>query len=128
MSKATTNPEELTGEKIYDYAVEAGTTLSGADKTTISQLIEVFQSEPNAVDACHLIILHIVRQSARGEIPRHGASILVKHLNQFYQSFKTDSEKLAQTVLKYLTLVKWVRESGPRGPLNTFQKFVESIR
>ncbi len=128
MSNESYNFNEYMSIKIYDLAVEAGSSIAQADKSTVSQLIEVFQSEPDALNACSLLILHIIRQSSRGELPRTGANILVKHLNQIYQNFKNDKDKLSKAIFKYLTLVKWVYESKPRGQFNSFQKFVESVR
>ncbi|MCS7136615.1 MAG: hypothetical protein NZ931_05980 [Aigarchaeota archaeon] len=128
MLKPSFDFEEFMGQKIYDLAVEAGTALVRADKTTISQLIEVFQSEDNAVSACPLLILHVIRQSSRDELPKHGANILVRHLSYIYQKLKDDREKIGQAIFKYLTLVKWIYESRPSKQFNTFQEFVESIR
>ncbi|MEM3032342.1 MAG: hypothetical protein QXK39_05465 [Nitrososphaerota archaeon] len=124
----TFNFEDFMNQRIYDLAVEAGSALGGADKTTVSHLIEVFQSEPNAANACPLLILHIIRQSSRGELPRHGANILVRHLNSIYQNLRGDRDRMGQAISKYLTLVKWVYESRPRSSFNTFQRFVESMR
>lgn len=129
MLKPSFDFEEFMSQKIYDLAAEAGTALVGADKTTISQLVDIFQSEGNAVSACPLLILHVIRQSSRDELPKHGANILVRHLSYIYQNLKDDREKIGQAIFKYLTLVKWVYESGLRKQVKTFQEFVEeSIR
>jgi hypothetical protein len=111
-------------ETVYDYATEAGTALAkgGVDKTTVSNLLEVFQSESDALDATSLLLIHIMRQMGRGEILRDVGNTLLRHLSEILNSFK--GEELRSAVFKYLTLSKWIFEARPRVSATKFTDFI----
>jgi hypothetical protein len=111
-------------ETVYDYATEAGTALvgGGVDKTTVSNLLEVLQSESDALDAVSLLLTHVMRQMGRGEIPRDVGHTLLRHLSGVLNSFK--GEELRGAVFKYLTLSKWIFESRPRFSSTKFTEFI----
>ncbi|MBS7638156.1 hypothetical protein KEJ49_04625 [Candidatus Bathyarchaeota archaeon] len=98
----------------------------GADRTTVSNLLEVFQSEAGALDATSLLLAHIMRQVGRGEIRRDCGSKLLGHLSEIFNSFK--GEELKTAVLKYLTLSKWVFEASPRvsEPITGFKDLIRA--
>lgn len=110
---------------IYNLAVQAGSALKGADKTQVAHLIEVFQSESDPVDAISLLMIHILRQNKRGELPRE-AQRLINHLYEILK-FK-DKERIRRAALKYLTLTKWVYETKPSKDYNNFQEYIQDIQ
>jgi hypothetical protein len=115
-------------EIVYDYAARAGIALvrSGVDRTTVSNLLEVFQSEPDALDATLLLITHILRQMGRGEIRRDAGNELLRHLSEILNNLK--GEELKSAVFKYLTLSKWIFEARPRVPSVTgFADLVKTL-
>jgi hypothetical protein len=118
--------KKFMAETVYDYATEAGTALAlvrgGVDKTTVSNLLEVFQSESDPSDATSLLITHIMRQMGRGEILRDVGNTLLRHLSEILNSFRED--ELRSAVFKYLTLSKWIFEARPRISATKFTDFI----
>lgn len=122
------NFQKFMSEIVYDYAARAGIALvrSGVDRTTVSNLLEVFQSEPDALDATLLLITHILRQMGRGEIRRDAGNELLRHLSEILNNLK--GEELKSAVFKYLTLSKWIFEARPRVPSVTgFADLVKTL-
>ncbi len=111
---------------IYDLAVQAGYTLKRADKTQVSRLIEVFQSEPDPIDSISLLMLYIMRQSKRNELPRE-AHKLIEHLHKILGFGKDDKNTLRKATLKYLTLTKWIYETEPPKEYKSLDEYIQSF-
>ncbi|MDW8275902.1 MAG: hypothetical protein RMJ59_05925 [Candidatus Nitrosocaldus sp.] len=96
-------------EDIYNKAANTGSKAYNVDMSTINNLIEVFQGDP--IDACLLLMVYIKRQEKRGEIRRPFSQLLLQDIKYMYDAFKSDKGRLELAIRKYLTLVKWVKES-----------------
>lgn len=110
------------GKTVYDLAVQAGSALKAADKTQVARLIEVFQSESDPKDSISLLMLHIMRQCSRRELPFE-ARKLVEHLRLILEF--EDKNSIQRAALKYLTLLKWVYETRPHKGFTTLSEYLQ---
>ncbi len=111
MSKQSTDEEfeEFMNKKVYDWACKCSKILGKTDKTTINNLVEVFKGDP--VEAYHLLLLYIVRETNRDEIDIQLAKQLVSDIHYIYKKFNNNKQYLEEAIRKYLVLFKWVFES-----------------
>jgi len=107
---------------IYDWSVEAGSNIN-ADKSTVNNIVSIFQGNPDVDSAFKELVLYIARQSSRGEISRYGAEIILNHLRQIYEKYGNNKNVLRESINKYLVLMKWVFETNLRG-LRSFNDFL----
>jgi len=100
--------------EVYDLVARNSAGILGMDKTTMNNLVSLFQGEASPVDALKLLIMYIARQMGRGEIDRRTGRELVRTLQGIYGRFGRDREMLRAAVMKFLTLLKWVYDSRVR--------------
>jgi len=120
---------------VYDKAVYAGSLLRKieyvnskkvkTDKSTVENIISIFQSREDPHEAALLTMLYISRQMGRNEIPQEAGKNLLSTLKEIYNSFKSEGDKLKEAFNKYLILVKWVFESEVKPGLKNFDEFIE---
>ena len=116
--------KEFMNNTVYDMAAKTGSRAVGrVDKSTINNLLSIFQGTSDVSDAAKLLLTYIVRQSARHEIPRDVSRDLASDIKVIYESFKEDPNKLRNAINKYLVLIKWFFESEIRNVRN-FAEFV----
>jgi len=126
VDESSSNFEEFMRTKVYDLAVHAGSQMRGrVDKTTIENLIPIFQRESDTINGALLLMAYIMRQIGRGQIDRNVGRLMLSDLKNIFDSFKSDQEKLRAAIQKYLLLIKWVYESEPRKSVETFEEFVK---
>ncbi len=119
---------EFMEREVYNFASKAGTLASGrVDKSTISNMLSLFQGEADPLDAILLLITYVLRQMGRNEIPRHIGSIFISHLNEIFKKFRDNHEKLRSATQKYLVLMKWIYESNVRGRVNSFEELIQVV-
>lgn len=99
-------------EEIYNKAIKTASRAYNVDKTTINNLIEMYQGDP--VDASILLMIYIRRQERRDEISRSFSTSLIGDLKEIYNKFRSNPNELEQAIRKYLVLIKWIYESGIR--------------
>ncbi|HDI10232.1 MAG TPA: hypothetical protein ENF65_00630 [Euryarchaeota archaeon] len=119
--------ENFMRKEVYDKAAVAGSKLcsKGVDKSTVNNMISVFNSEEDPESACLLLITYIKRQVGRGEIHREAGGTLVRDLYEIYSSFREmGKEDLRSALYKYLVLSKWVFESGIRREVKKFEELL----
>nr|MDO8045227.1 hypothetical protein [Candidatus Baldrarchaeota archaeon] len=110
---------------IYDLAVQAGSkAINRIDKSTMNNIISVFQGNPDADKAFKELILYIARQTGRREIDRSVSRVMLSHLKNMYERYKGD--ELRENVSRYLTLMKWVYESNVTG-VSSFKEFINRL-
>lgn len=96
-------------KEVYDMAAATGSKGFDVDRSTINNMIEIFQGDP--IDACLLLMVWIKRQESRGEIKQQFSQLLIKNLFYIYTEFKEEPDMLEQAIRKYLILIKWIFES-----------------
>lgn len=112
-------------EEVYNMAASTGSKAFNIDKTTISNLIEMYQGDP--LDATLLLMVYIKRQEARYEIPRQIAPMLIGDIYKMYTRFRNEPSRLEQAVRKYLVLIKWIYESKISN-VNNINEFIEKAK
>jgi len=118
--------EEFMSTKVYDLAACTGSQLSfKVDKTTIENLIPIFQRESDSINGALLLMAYIMRQIGRGQINRSVGNLMLSNLKNIFDSFRDDPEKLRAAIQKYLLLIKWIYESGPRKSVENFDEFIK---
>jgi endonuclease III len=115
---------------IYDWAVNLGSKLKArrTDKSTVANILELFQSIPDPKEAALLTMMYIARQIGRGEIYRDVGNLIIEKLSELYNKFSQEPEKLKETTLKLLTLMKWAYESEFRNEIRDFNDFISYIK
>jgi len=115
---------------IYDWAVNLGSKLKvrRTDKSTVANILELFQSIPDPKEAALLTMMYIARQIGRGEIYRDVGNLIIERLSELYNKFSQEPEKLKETTLKLLTLMKWAYESEFRNEIRDFNDFISYIK
>jgi hypothetical protein len=115
---------------IYDWAVNLGSKLKvrRTDKSTVANILELFQSIPDPKEAALLTMMYIARQIGRGEIYRDVGNLIIERLGELYNKFSQEPEKLKETTLKLLTLMKWAYESEFRNEIRDFNDFISYIK
>jgi len=108
---------------IYDWAVNLGSKLKvrRTDKSTVANILELFQSIPDPKEAALLTMMYIARQIGRG-------NLIIERLSELYNKFSQEPEKLKETTLKLLTLMKWAYESEFRNEIRDFNDFISYIK
>jgi hypothetical protein len=114
-------------KQIFDLAAKTGSALvnSRTDKTTVENIIPIFQRESDPVTATLLLMAYILRQSGRGEIDRSVSGLLLDDLKNILDNFRDKPEKLREVLQKYLVLVKWVYESKPKSQVARFDDLLK---
>lgn len=121
------NEEEFWNRQIYDMAIKAGTNAFGrVDRSTINNLLSVFYSESKPTKSLIILVLYVLRQTGRGEIPRYIGNMIVNDLNRIFKLFKDDEEKLRKAIAEYLTYLKWAFETRVRNA-NSFSDLVNKV-
>ncbi|MBS7657681.1 MAG: hypothetical protein QW487_02230 [Candidatus Bathyarchaeia archaeon] len=111
---------------IYDLAIAAGSALSyTVDKTTVSNMISVFQGNPKTEEAFKQLILYIARQIGRNEIRRDVGKVILSHLKRIYEEHKNNEDELQRNINTYLIFTKWAYESKIRA--QSFNEFLSKI-
>jgi|Deesub1362A_J573_1020465.scaffolds.fasta_scaffold01439_1 hypothetical protein len=120
---------EAIPKKIYDMAVEAGTSLKkyGVKKDQLEKLIQVYLNSSDRVSSLMDLIVFVSRQVGRGPMKMDPAKIIVKHLNEFREKYGHDPNLLDFIVQKYLYLTKWVYESEVKRFIRKFDEFVIEV-
>ncbi|MEM4274941.1 MAG: hypothetical protein QXK74_06110 [Candidatus Nitrosocaldaceae archaeon] len=117
--------DEFMNKGVYDMVIKCASNARGLDKSTVSNMLEIFQG--NAISATLTLMIYIKRQEKRGEIPYNVASSLFNDLASIYNSFSSSEEKLSKAVYKYLLLFKWAFECEITQRVNTFDDFIKSL-
>ncbi|MEM0030480.1 MAG: hypothetical protein QW572_07920 [Candidatus Nitrosocaldus sp.] len=121
----STNEErfkQFINKEIYDKAAVTASRAYGMDRSTVNNMIELFQGDP--IDASLLLMIWIKRQETRGEIRRPFSIMLIEDLSNIYSQFKDDKDKLEHAIRKYLTLIKWIFESRINN-VNSIEEFIK---
>ncbi len=113
---------QFINKEVYDRAAVTGSKKFGIDKSTINNMIEIFQGDP--IDACLLLMVWIKRQEARREITQQFSRSIINDLADIYNRFKSAPILLEQAVRKYLILVKWIFESDISN-INNIDEFIK---
>lgn len=113
--------------KVYDVASKVGSLAARyiREKTQISNILSIFESEVDPEEATKMTITFIARQMRRGEIDGRVAVQLINELSNLYRTFK--GENLRVATRKFLYIFKWVYESNPRIEVSNFNDFVQAI-
>jgi hypothetical protein len=121
------NLYEYITTKVYDVASKTGSLAARyiREKTQISNILSIFESETNPEEATKMTITFIARQMSRREIDSRVAIPLITELSNLYKNFKGESLRIA--VRKFLYIFKWIYESEPHGEINNFNDFIQSI-
>lgn|GEM_PF-866855 len=114
-------------KQIFDLAAKTGSALANSrtDKTTIENIIPIFQRESDPVNATLLLTAYILRQSGREEIDRSVSGLLLSDIKIILDNFKDKPEKLREVLQKYLVLIKWIYESKPRSRVEHFDDLLK---
>jgi len=122
--------EEFMRTKVYDLAARAGSQVYSfrVDKSTIENLIPIFQRESDPINGALLLMAYIMRQTGRGQINGNVGRLMLDNLRNILDNFRNDPEKLRAAIQKYLLLVKWVYEAYERAPRKTVENFDELLK
>ena len=93
-------------------------------RTTLNNLISVFESVEDSDEAVKFLMAYIARQIGRGEIPKMQGESLLKDLVFIYKNCRVN--ELRTLILKYLTLVRWFFECRYRN-LKNFEDFMNRL-
>jgi|OSPMetMinimDraft_2_1075162.scaffolds.fasta_scaffold00248_14 hypothetical protein len=126
-------------DPIYNWALKAGTMLKNrkiktdkkekkTDKSTVDNILSLFQSILDPKDAALMTMMYIKRQIAREEIEETAGHFLLQKLYEFYNNYYNDDRKLRDNISKFLTLMKWAYESKIEEEIEDFNAFIEYIR
>ena len=121
--------KEYITSKIYDLASSTGTLAAyrRVDKTQVSNIIEVFESEADPLSAIKLTIAFIARQIGRRELYFDVGSKIINDLREILDKFKDNSSLLRAITRKYLYLFKWFYESGVGKKVSSFDEFLNQF-
>jgi hypothetical protein len=126
-------------DPIYSWALKSGTMLKNrkiktdkkekkTDKSTVDNILSLFQSILDPKDAALMTMMYIKRQIAREEIEETAGHFLLQKLYEFYNNYHNDDRKLRDNISKFLTLMKWAYESKIEEEIEDFNAFIEYIR
>ncbi|MEM5853766.1 MAG: hypothetical protein QW228_05350 [Candidatus Aenigmatarchaeota archaeon] len=110
-------------QEVINWGIDAGTNSYGIDKSTVNNLVSAFYGEEDPIRGVIMLQLYIARQRGRGEIPFKPGSLLMSHIQNIYNKYKQDREKLREMLETYLMVFKWSYESKVRSARN-FEEFV----
>ncbi|MHA1360291.1 MAG: hypothetical protein ACTSRC_19390 [Candidatus Helarchaeota archaeon] len=91
--------------KAVEIAVKAGKDM---EKTQVNGLLEKLESEEGKKGVA-ILILHIMRQSARGRIQKKTARELVAFLKKILETNPTEAKEKAR---EFLGIIKWLYEAN----------------
>ncbi len=116
-------------EEIYDIAAADSVNITDIHKTTMNNLLSVFQGESNPNDALRLLLMYIARQIGRGGIERQVGVKMMRSLRNIHERFSQNPEELRAAVMKYLTILKWIYDSKLRVPrdVRSFKQLIDSF-